>query len=122
MRILLSYSRLHFDPDKGPKEHKFWGSSASILARSLYKIFSKIGKVTYIDSSQYQDVAGKKFDLFVGIANNFYKILKNVITKKSIYFAVNMHPKERNSILLKFLLKERLSPRALAGWDLLNFI
>lgn len=122
MKILLSYSRLHFDPNKNPKNHKYWSSSASILARSLYKILSKIGQVTYIDSSEYEKVKGMEFDLFVGIINNFYKIWRAAKIKKSIYFAVNMHPRERNSILLKFLIKERLSPGVLAGWDLLNFI
>ncbi len=122
MRILLSYSRLHFDPDKDPKEHKYWGSSASILARTLFGILTKIGNVTYIDSSEYEKVKGIEFDLFVGITNNFYKIWQSAKIKKSIYFAVNMHPKERNWILLKYLIKERLSPQALAGWDLLNFI
>ncbi len=122
MRILLSYSRLHFDPDKDPKEHKYWGSSASILARTLFDILTKIGNVTYIDSSEYEKVKGIEFDLFVGITNNFYKIWQSAKIKKSIYFAVNIHPRERNWILLKYLIKERLSPQALAGWDLLNFI
>lgn len=122
MRILLSYSRLHFDPNKNPESHKYWGSSASILARTLFKILKKIGKVTYIDTSEYKKVKGIEFDLFVGIANNFYKILKSAKIKKSVYFAVNMHPRERNGILLKYLVKERLSLKALAGWDLLNFI
>ncbi len=122
MRILLSYSRLHFDPDKDPKEHKYWGTSASILSRTLYKILSKLGEVIYIDSNHFESIKDKKFDLFVGINNNFYKILKNVITKKSIYFAVNMHPRERNKILLKYLLKGKISPFALAGWDLINFV
>lgn len=121
MRILLSYSRLHFNPGKSPENHKYWGSSASILARSLYKTLAKIGKVTYIDSSEYEKVKGIEFDLFVGITNNFYKIWQSAKIKKSIYFAVNMHPRERNWILLNYLIKERLSPKALAGWDLVNF-
>lgn len=122
MKILLSYSRLHFDPSKNPKEQKYWGSSASILARTLIDILTKIGNVTYIDSSEYEKVKGIEFDLFVGITNNFYKIWQSAKIKKSIYFAVNMHPRERNWILLKYLIKERLSPKALAGWDLVNFI
>ncbi len=122
MRILLSYSRLHFDPDKSPKEHKHWGSSASILARTLFEILSKVGQVTYIDSSEYKNIKDKHFDLFIGIINNFHKILQSAKLKKSILFAVNMHPRERNRLLLQFLLKERLNPQALSGWDLLNFI
>ncbi|MBI4991156.1 hypothetical protein HZB96_03635, partial [Candidatus Gottesmanbacteria bacterium] len=85
MKILLSYSRLHFDPLKDPKEHKHWGSSASILARTLFDILTKIGNVTYIDSSEYEKVKGKKFDLFVGITNNFYKVWQSAKIKKSIY-------------------------------------
>lgn len=122
MRILLSYSRLHFDPRKSPKSHKYWGSSASILARSLYEILTKIGNVTYIDSGEYKKVKGLKFDLFVGITNNFYKILNCANIKKSIFFAVNMHPRERDKILVKYLIKNRISPTALASWDLVNFL
>ncbi len=113
---------MHFNPLKDPKEHKHWGSSASILARTLYEILTKMGEVTYIDSSEYKKVKGIEFDLFVGITNNFYKIWQAAKIKKSIYFAVNMHPRERNIILTKFLLNERLNPQALAGWDLINFI
>ncbi len=121
MKILLSYSKAHFDPSKKPKEHKYWGHSSSIIAKTLYEILTKIGQVTYIDSSEYKKVTGNNFDLFIGIFNNFYKILKMCRIKKSIYLAVNMHPRERDKILLKFLLREGISPFALADWDLVNF-
>ena len=76
MRILLSYSKVHFDPDNSSLRQKFRGLSASFLAESLYYILSRFGRVTYIDSNDYLDVKGKHFDLFVGIANNFDRILK----------------------------------------------
>ena len=122
MKILLSYSKVHFDPDKPQRQHKFWFNSASVLARTLYHILTKMGEVTYINSTDYQQIKGKKFDLFIGIYNNFYQILTSCYIKKSIYFAVNMYPRERYKILLSFLFKERISPLALASWDLQNFI
>lgn len=121
MKILLSYSKLHFDPDKPALEHKYWGSSASILARTLYKILSGLGEVTYLDASQAGEVKGKKYDLFVGIQHNFQQFTKYCRIGKSILFAVNMHPWERNWLFLKFLVKEKLSFKSLAGWDLQSF-
>jgi len=94
MKILLSYSKVHFDPDKPQRQHKFWFNSASVLARTLYHILTKMGEVTYINSTDYQQIKGKKFDLFIGIYNNFYQILTSCYIKKSIYFAVNMYPRD----------------------------
>lgn len=118
MKILLSYSKAHFDPDKQPAQQKYWGSSANILARALYRTLTKLGSVTYIDGSEYQSVAGLHFDLFIGVAHNFQDILAVCTAKRSILFAVNMHPKERNRTLRSFLRNNALSRDRLAGWDL----
>ncbi|KKS98622.1 MAG: type 11 methyltransferase [Candidatus Gottesmanbacteria bacterium GW2011_GWA2_43_14] len=122
MKILLSYSKFHFDPSKNPTSQKYWHSSAGILARNLYRILSEIGKITYIDGNEIDSVRGKEFDLFVGTHYKFNEILRVCKINKSILFAVNMHPAERNRILLSFLLKESLNLKALAGWDLMNFL
>jgi glycosyltransferase involved in cell wall biosynthesis len=78
MKILLSYSKRHFDPDLDPKEQEHWGSSASVLARSLYALLSR--------------------------------------AKKSIFFAVNMHPKVRNRLLGDFTRLHHLE-QSVASWD-----
>jgi len=122
MKILLSYSKYHFDPSKSPQVQKYWYTSAGILARSLYRILSEIGDVTYIGGNEIDSIRGGEFDLFVGTHYKFRKILKLCQIKKSILFAVNMHPLERNRLLLSFLLRERLNLQALAGWDLMNFM
>lgn len=119
MNILLSYSKAHFDPDKKPSDQKHWGSSANVLARALYETLQECGTVTYVDRHDVDQVAGKTFDLFVGIQGNFNQFLNRCTIKKSVLFAVNMHPKERNKRLLSFISKNHLSPSALCSWDLI---
>lgn len=120
MNILLSYSLTHFDPQKAPADHKYWDSSANILARELHAQLKKLGHVTYIDAWKYDAVALKTadFDLFVGIYANFEQILAVSGAAKSLFFAVNMHPAERNRILQEFVRREGLPAAAIAGWDL----
>jgi glycosyltransferase involved in cell wall biosynthesis len=120
VRILLSYSLPHFDPSKEPEEHQYWGSSASVLARTLYGLLSELGDVTYTDGSSFQQHEGKEFDLFVGIDNHFADILATCQIKKSIYWAVNMHPAARNRLLRDFIQAEGLGDEALADWDLVD--
>lgn len=119
MKILLSYSKDHFDPSKSPDEHKYWGSSACTLARNIYNILSEIGSVTYIDNSD-ETVSGESFDLFVGIAGHFSDILKRNTIEKSILFAVNMHPYQRNKILKRFMRSEDIKESFLAGYELVK--
>lgn len=120
MKILLAYSKLHFDPTRPPERHKFWGSSASILARSLYEELSLLGDVTYIDAWKYDDIdlKGQSFDLFVGIISNFETIIKKCENvSKSVLWAVNMHPNERNELLRTFVDNERIPKEAIAEDD-----
>lgn len=118
MNILLSYSKAHYDETKKPEEQEYWGSSASVLARSLYEILSTIGSVTYIDRGDFHTIKGKEFDLFVGIQENFTTILSLATIKKSILFAVNMHPYERNSILKNFMRSANITNSDLAGYEI----
>lgn len=120
MKILLSYSKTHFDPLKSREEQDHWGSSASRLARTLYKELSTLGEITYIDSKDYGSVREESFDLFIGISNNFQKILSSCTIKKSILFAVNMHPVERNKRLATFMQKHSIPEKALAGYEFIT--
>jgi glycosyltransferase involved in cell wall biosynthesis len=120
MKILLSYSKLHFDPQLTPEQHKYWGSSASILARTLYEELSLMGEVTYIDAWKYDeaDIAGISFDLFVGIVSNFETIMNSCGgVARSVLWAVNMHPEERNFLLQTFVDNERIPREAVAEDD-----
>lgn len=117
MKILFSYSFDHFDPKKDPAEHAHWHSSASILSRTLFDVLREVGEVTYIDRKDYSSVIGKEFDLFVGIAENFHAICKHCRIKKSVFLAVNMHPRERNRVLKKAWRKLGLPKSAFAHWE-----
>lgn len=119
MRILLSYSKTHFDPTVKKEEHKFWGSSASILARTLYAVSGELGEVTYFDAF-HDDIAtikGQKFDVFIGVAPRFEQIARRISAKHKILFAVNMHPVERNKILRTFKEKANLPDEAVSSWE-----
>jgi glycosyltransferase involved in cell wall biosynthesis len=119
MRILLSYSRRHFDPATRDVE-QFEGTSANILARTLYDLLSTYGDVTYIDPSEFGAIAGQKFDLFVGPVSNFADIVGACDVAKSICFAVNMHPAARNNVLTGMVRDHQLPEGALAPWDLVD--
>ena len=120
MKILLCYSKDHFDPERSAKDTPTWGISANILARELYATLSKFGEVTYSDGFDYEKHAGEKYDLFVGPDRNFVKILEICEIKKSILFAVNMHPKERNRILARFAEEELNDRKAISDGDLVD--
>ena len=120
MKILLSYSKDHFDPTLPLEKHKTWGGSANILAREFYNFLSKIGDVTYSDGYDYQDHAGKSYDLFIGIERNFHKLVAVCNIGTSILIAVNMHPKERNDILNSFVEDELKDREAIAAGDLVE--
>lgn len=120
MNILLSYSKAHFDPTKPPELQKHWNSSASILARSLYSILGEIGTVTYVDRNTYKSITGLSFDLFIGITEHFSDILDICTIKKSILFAVNMHPYERNTRISSFIHHAHIPNTALAGYELIK--
>ena len=113
MKILLSYSYYHFDPTKPLSKQVDRNSFSGIMARTLYKILSEFGDVTYTDAYRYKEQIGHNFDLLVGVASHFHDILKanNLNVKKSIYMAVNMHPLERNRII-RTAIKELALPEA----------
>lgn len=120
MEILVSYSKTHFNL-VNPYNKKYKGSSAHILSKAIYCICKKMGNVTYIDAfSEFNLVKGKKYDLFIGIYANYNKIVENIKCPVKIYFAVNMHPKARNAILLKHLLENRINPMLVSSWDFVD--
>lgn len=121
MKILLSYSKTHFDPELPQSKHKYWGSSANILARALYAELGTLGDVTYIDAySQSTDEIADQFDVFVGISTRFAELADASGASKKLLFAVNMHPKSRNEILQNFVEKNHLQADALRDWDIVD--
>jgi glycosyltransferase involved in cell wall biosynthesis/GT2 family glycosyltransferase len=120
MRFLLSYSSQHFNPALPAARHEHWGSSANIVSRTLHGLLGRRGDVTFVDAAAPDEVAGQRFDGFVGIVRNFTRILEICEIEHSVLIAVNMHPAEHNSLLLDFVVREKLPSAALHELDLLN--
>ena len=118
MRILLSYSKRHFDPNKKINPQRLEYSSAGTIAQGLYKSLQKIGKVDYIDFNEQLTKREVQYDLFVGIVNNFSKIVNFYHPKKTILIAVNMNPRERNKRLLSYIKRNKLGKSSIAKWDI----
>lgn len=95
MKILLSYSKPHFDPALPQEKHKYWGHSAQILAKTLFETFSSYGEVTYADQTEYELYTGKEFDFYIGIIGTFEEFASRVKAKTKILFTVNTHPKKQ---------------------------
>lgn len=117
MKILLSYSKNHFDPTSS-RVSKYRYTSAANIASNLYRLLTNYGDVEYIDSGEFESVRNKEYDYIFGIANNFEKIIKLVKFKKSILIAVNMHPTKRNKILRDFISANKLSKSSYSAWDM----
>lgn len=113
MNILLVYSKVHFDPDLPQEKQKRWGSSASILARTLYHILGQKGKLTYIHFDKHATVKGEHFDLVVAISNGIADLFKYVSFDKFVFFSVNMSMCERNQILTNFICDHGLNSKEL---------
>jgi len=100
-RILLIYSRKHFDPENDRLDKKLAASSAANLARNIYQgLKEKNKEVVYVDQGEYKNDIGK-FDLIIGTeSKNFYKYAKNNPRAKKNLFLVNSHPLYRLRALL----------------------
>ncbi|MEA2440680.1 MAG: hypothetical protein QOH76_2104 [Thermoleophilaceae bacterium] len=120
MRILLSYSVAHFDPSTPRERQERWGNSANVISRTLYELLGKHGDVTFVDAFDPPDLAGQRFDLFVGIWPNFRKMLAASGAERSVFVAVNMHPAEHNRLLLDFVVEQQLPSDALTTIDILD--
>ncbi len=123
MKILLAYSKAHFDPSKKKSEHKYWDSSANIISRNLYESLSKLGDVTYIDCwhrEEIESVTNQEFDVFIGIIDKFADIVSKITAKKKILWAVNSHPTYRNNQLKTFMEREHLGQASLNDWDIVD--
>lgn len=120
MRFLLSYSSQLFDPALPPERQSHWGSSANIISRTLYGLLRRRGEVTFVDAASPEEVAGRDFDVLVGIVRNFGRILDLCNIRRSILVAVNWHPAEHNALLLDFVVRHKLPSAALHEIDILD--
>ena len=72
MKILLSYSKKHFDPLFGIKINH----SAGVLAKALYEILSELGSVEYTDWNEKS--LNDEYDLIVTLPRHLPFIKRNV--------------------------------------------
>src|SRR4030042_1798533 len=80
MKILLSHSRRHYNPEK----NKIIYHSAGIEARSLYQVLQEFGEVRFIDSSE--NIEGGEYDLVISLPRNFKALMRFNKIKKSIVY------------------------------------
>lgn len=125
MDILLAYSRRHFDPAQ-PEQST---GSAGSLARAWYELLSRYGKVDYVDGlAPPCRLKRQHYDLLVGIQGAVSPLKRIATFDRTILFAVNMHPVERNARLMQFwkttsvcskrhLLRNRVSLRVLEDYQ-----
>ena len=110
MKILLSYCQDQVNTDKKQDEkHESGLKSANNWVNYWEIILLEIGDLTYIDPNDYEKIRGQEFDLFIGSYQNFCQIISVASIKKSIYFAVDMHPTEKTRIVQEFVNREELS-------------
>lgn len=117
MHSLISYSADHFDPGIPVERHAHWGSSPNVISRTLHAALAKRGEVTFIDATEPGRLAGRAFDVLIGIQRNFGAILERCAAERSVLVAVNMHPAEHNELLLDFVVREELPTSALHALD-----
>jgi len=84
MKILLSQSKKHFDPNNPSALIRH---SVGVMAELIYKAVSSLGEVEYI--SDNDAVSGKEYDLIFSMPRNFEALTKNNKHKKSVcYFNI----------------------------------
>lgn len=114
MKILLAYSKRHFDPAVRSADNGLRFSSAAILAAGLYEILSRFGEVDYVDGLEPpRSLPRRHYDLLVSILGGISPLHRLAGFDKTVLFAVNMHPAERNRILHEFNVRYRVCGQAL---------
>lgn len=112
MNILLAYSTKHFVPSSNQRVGTgMSASSAATLARTLYDTLTQYGQVDYVDGIRPpRQLPRKHYDLLVGIQGSITPLHRLAAFDKTILFAVNMHPVERNRILHDFNVEYSVCP------------
>lgn len=114
-KVILVYSKIHFDPNTLARH-----SGAGFLAHSIYWILnSKFANsvVEYYDHTEHDSIINSEesTDLVVGISNNIHVFNKNLRPRKSVLFAVNYSAMSRRKIKSKA--KDFVFNRRLLNWE-----
>jgi len=96
-KIILSYSKYHFDP-KINRIDGGTGFISSILWRELHATFPK-DEILFLDYKEYKKILGvKDVKLFIGISPNFQNFVKKMNPDFSVLWGVNKSAKSRRDI------------------------
>ena len=96
-KIILSYSKYHFDPEINRIDGGT-GFISSILWRELHATFPK-DEIIFLDYKEYKKILGvKDVKLFIGISSNFQNFVKKMNPDFSVLWGVNKSAKSRRDI------------------------
>lgn len=96
-KIILSYSRYHFDPEVNRIDGGT-GFISSILWRDLHEIFPK-DEIIFLDHKDFKKIRGvKDVKLFFGVSPNFQNFVKKANPDYSVLWAVNKAARSRRDI------------------------
>lgn len=118
-RILIIYSRAHFDPEKDNWQKKFAASSAGNIARNIFAALKPNHDIVYADAKDPIKKDLRDIDLIIGIVSkSFLKYSKLNPHAIKILFLVNSHPlfklreliNESLKLNIVFSLSEYVSP------------
>ena len=117
MRIIISYSKRHFDPT----QHQLPHTSSGIIAKEIYDFCANINNISsiqYVDAEDSNSIKNisRNIDIFIGIDVNFISISKYLRAKQSILVAVNKHPVSRRKVI-KECIKNNLPSNLLHNSD-----
>lgn len=114
-KIVLAYSKAHFDPEVPNRP-----SGAGFLAHSIYSLLKSkypLSEVQYFDHLEHNSIKSNTSypDLFVGISNNIQNFNQKLRSKHSVLFAVNYSATFRRSITKKA--KKLNFDKRLLNWE-----
>lgn len=114
-KIILSYSKYHYDPELGKTIHGT-GYIASHLWKYLGETYPN-GELIYCDYNESNKLRGiKDVELFIGLSNNFQKMAKILNPEISILWSVNKAAVLRQNIV-RYSKQIHQPPAALASED-----
>lgn len=101
-KVLIIYSKYHFDPENDSPTRPFAHGSAGNIARNIYSTLKRDG-VEVIYRDQHEPLINiTDADMVLGIlSNSFYNYCRLNIHAQKILFLVNSHPLFRIKELLK---------------------
>ena len=118
-RIVIAYSKNHFDPEK--PRGLLGDSGATLLAKAVFETVRELypeSTITYLDHSEWNGLPkNARADLFFGISSNFSKFVEILKPQESVLIAVNRASRYRRIILTQKRIFAPREPIVLQGHD-----